>query len=100
MSGGRLGFDTIVRKIRYERYSSHSTSVDVRRASHAQYTPHAGLAQIGPVRSTTVQNASPTSAADTPSQSHFASRLNRKPKLPIKHTINAASAVIPQGACR
>src|SRR5579883_325296 len=67
-------------------YSSQSTRVEVRRASHAHQTPHAGCAQIGPVSSTTVQNAIPVSAEATASQSHFDSRFSRYPMQPMKDT--------------
>ena len=58
-------------------YSSHKTNVVVSRASHVHQMPHTGCAQIGPVISPMVQHATPTSAAATPSQSHFGWRVAR-----------------------
>src|SRR5215471_10738387 len=72
----RSGSSTSVRSNKYETYSSHSTNVDVSRASHVHQMPHTGCAQIGPVISTTVVNAKPTSAPDTPSQSYFCCRFH------------------------
>ena len=46
-------------------------NVEVRRASHVHQIPHAGLPQSTPVISPTVQQTTPTSTAETPSQSHF-----------------------------
>src|SRR4029077_12348664 len=65
----RSGSSTSVRRTKYATYSSHNTNVEVSRASHVHHMPHTGCAQIGPVTKTTVVNASPTSAAETPSQS-------------------------------
>src|SRR5271163_67071 len=70
----RSGSSTSVRNIRYATYSSHSTKVEVSRASQVHQMPHTGCAQIGPLISTTEVNANPTSAAETPSQSHLGSR--------------------------
>ncbi len=55
---------------------------------------------MGPVRISTVQNAMPTSAAETPSQSHLARRVNTYPKFPTKQTKNESSATMPEGAWR
>ena len=40
----------------------HSTSVEVRRASHVQNEPQMGFAQSIPITSVTVVNTTPTSA--------------------------------------
>src|SRR2546425_3768934 len=74
---------TSVRNSRYERYSTQSTNVEVSRASQVHQMPQTGLAQMGPVTRTTVKKATPTSAEDTASQSHFGARRNRQATLAI-----------------
>src|SRR5579862_531184 len=85
-------------KISSDTYSSHKISVEVSRASQVHQIPHTGCAQIGPVISTTVLNAMPTSAADTASQSHFGLRAPRYAMFATNTTVNAISATIPLGA--
>src|SRR5271154_7397708 len=72
----RSGSSISVRSMRYAMYSSQSTAVDVSRASQVHQIPHTGLAQIGPVTRHAEVNTSPTSAADTPSQSHRGFRFS------------------------
>src|SRR5712691_7365711 len=84
-----------VRSSRKDMYSSQSTNVEVNRASQVHQMPHTGRAQMGPVTKTTVLNTTPTSAAETPSQSQRISRLKRYKRLAMKQMKNARNAVIP-----
>src|SRR5271155_5586168 len=58
-------------------YSSHKMKVVVRRASQVHQIPHTGRAHSGPVISPIEQMATPTSAADTASQSQRGWRVAR-----------------------
>ena len=55
----------------------HSTSVDVRRASHTQKAPHTVFAQSIPMTSVTVVNTTPTSAPERAKRSAAGLSLRR-----------------------
>ena len=76
---------------------SHSTSVEVSRASQVHQIPHTGLAQIGPVINTAVQKMMPISAQDSARRSHLRFLVIRYPILPMKTTRKASMAVQAEG---
>src|SRR5574341_2597336 len=84
------GSETALRSSRYPRKRKNMKSVRVSRASQVHQVPQIGLAQIGPVGSSTHENAVPTSAEASPHRSNRSS-LRSRYRMPVIPTSPMAS---------
>ena len=83
--------------IRYATYMNQRIRVVVNRGSQVHHTFHTGLAHIGPVTKTIVQNMTPISVEHSAIKSHLSSLLTRKRMLATNVMKKARKAINAEG---